>query len=144
MILQLEKLQILKEKITELLSSCGHGNFNLLQCAVIDNKNLETHKIIWQVICKYCDADQILKFIEHCDSDGDNLLCSAVSCNTKEIVEFTWNQIKKFKIAKEVQFEYLNRKGHDDKNVRQLSLEKGVKDSQVVVYVEQIMLECQV
>jgi len=63
-----------------------------------------------------------LEFIEHCDNKSDNLLCCSVCGNTKEIVEFTWTQIKNFINTKDAQVEYLNRKGQNGKNLHQMPL----------------------
>ncbi|CAG9811044.1 unnamed protein product [Chironomus riparius] len=140
MISELEKLKNDKET-KKVLKSFGLVNKNLLQSAAIYNKSLKTNQKIWTIICKYFDAEEILELVEHCDKDGDNLLCCAVNCNTKEIVEFSWNQIKYLKVTKELQTEYLNRKGYQGKNLHQLALENQSNDSEVAAWVQEIMKE---
>ncbi|KAL7012930.1 hypothetical protein ACKWTF_015110 [Chironomus riparius] len=140
MISELEKLKNDKET-KKVLNSFGLANKNLLQSAAIDNKSLETNQKIWKIICKYFDAEEILEFIDHKTNSGNNLLCCAVNCNTKEIVEFTWNQIKSLKVTKELQIEYLNRKGRQGKNLHQLALENQSNDSEEAAWVQEIMKE---
>jgi len=140
MISELEKLTNNKE-IKIILSSFGQRNTNLLQFVVTHNKSLETNKTVWKIICKYFDAKEILEFIEHCDNKSDNLLCCAVCDNTKEIVEFTWTQIKNFINTKDAQVEYLNRKGQNGKNLHQMSLKNRANDLKVADWVQQIMQE---
>jgi len=112
-----------------------------LQSVVIGNKNPETNKTVWKLIYKYFEPVEILEFIEHCTACGNNLLCCAVLHNTKEIVEFTWNQIKKFINTKDAQVEYFNRKGWNGQNLHQLALENRANDAQVTDWVQQIMQE---
>jgi len=144
MISELEKLTNNKEIIRKHLTSFGHGNRNLLQSVATHNKSLETSKIVWKKICKYFDAHEILEFIEHCDEDDDNLLCCAVHCNTKVIVEFTWNQIKNFINTKDAQIEYLKRKGNQGENLHQLSLNNEENDLEIADWVEQTVKEYQI
>jgi len=141
MISEMEKFTNDKKIIRKLLTSFGKANTNLLQSVATDNKSLETNKIVWKIICKYFNNKEILEFIEYCDRDGDNLLCNVVFWNTKEIVEFTWNQIKIYINTKDPQAEYLNRKGHQGKSLNQLSLENQANDPQVADWVQQTMLE---
>jgi len=137
LIAEIERLTNDKEIRFLLSSLSGRGNANLLQSVVINNQSLETYKIVWKIICKYFNTEEILKFIEHCNIFGNHLLCCAVYYNTKEIVEFTWYQIKNFIITKDAQVEYLNKKGWNGQNLYQLSLENQEKDSKVAEWVQQ-------
>jgi len=140
MIAELEKLTSYKET-RKCLTSFGQGNSNLLQSVATQNRSLETNKTVWKLMCKYFDAEEILKFIKYCDKYGNNLFCNSVFHNTIEIVQFTWIQIKTFILTKDAQVEYLNKTGHESENLHQLSLKNQTNDSQVALWVQKTLKE---
>jgi len=135
---------ILKNDIKNLLAELGFCNGNIIHTATIHNKSLELHKKLWEIIQKYFISPEILGKIHHYDRDGDNFLHNAVFWNKKEIVEFTWNQIKKFIKTKKEQSKYLKRKGHRSQNLLQMSSENKSKDQEVRTWVENLTSEYEI
>jgi len=140
MIDEIEKITNNKD-VRKILISFEKEGTNLLRLIVINNKSLETIKTVWKIICKYFDKKEILEFIEYCYINDDNLLCCTVLYNTKEIAEFTWNQIKIYIDKKEAQVKYLNKKGKQGIILHQLSLVNQAKDSQVAEWVQKTLQE---
>lgn len=92
MIFELEKVAK-KEEIEFILNKIIHWKKNLLQIAAKHNKSLEFHKSLWKIIQQYFNASEIVAMIQHTDLIGDNFFYYAVKFNTKEVVEFSWNQM---------------------------------------------------
>ncbi|KAL7013393.1 hypothetical protein ACKWTF_015371 [Chironomus riparius] len=130
MIKSLEKIAT-KHEIKVLLTTSGFWNENILQNAATLNKSLDLHKKLWEIIQEYFSSSEILEMINYCDSEANNILHQAVFWNSKEIIDLTWNQIKKIINKKEVQAEYLRRKGHRSHDLLELSEENQSKDPEV-------------
>jgi len=143
MITSLEKVSEIGE-IKNLLGTFGYCEENILHAATGRNKSLELHQKLWEVIQKYFSSSEILQMINYCDKDCDNIFHNAVYWNTKEIVEFTWNQIKKFIQTKEEQTEYLKVTGHYSHSLLQMSLENISKDPEVHTWVENLMTKYEI
>jgi len=95
---ELEKIE-LHEEVKKLLINIGFKSRNLLQLAACQNKSLELHETVWEIIEKYFSSSEILQFIKYCDVYGHNVLLNAIEYNTKEVKELTWNKVSKIIIT---------------------------------------------
>ena len=91
------------------------------------------HQLNWEIIENNFENCEILSIINQCDDSGDNILQNAVIWNTIEIVNFTWQKIKNFIYEQSDQIEYLEKKGHNDRDLKQLALENSLNDTSVWV-----------
>jgi ankyrin repeat protein len=131
----------IKSKIKSLFSNLNNCGENILHSALSGNKSLKLHQILWKIVKKYFESSEIVqKFINHCDNDGDNILHQAVFWNTKEIANFTWNQIMNFLLTKEELIEYLKQKGHKSKNLIRLSKGNVSNCTKIRVWVKNLMI----
>lgn len=135
----LKELENLKADVKSYLSVFDIQKCNILQYAGQCNETIDLHECLWKILKKYFEKSEILSFIKNADKDGDSLLLNCVIFNTKDVVEFTWNQIKLF-MDKEELIEYLKERGHENKDVREMSLDnKGNKD--VNLWIENLLHE---
>ncbi|CAG9805191.1 unnamed protein product [Chironomus riparius] len=128
-------------EIKEIILTNGFRNGNLLHEATLKNESLKLHEKLWQIVSKYLNFFEIMDFIHHLDGDGDNILHNVVFWNNAEIVQLTWNNITKFICNRNDQIEYLKESGHRQESLLQLSLENKSNDSEVEIWVQNIMIE---
>ncbi|XP_070497755.1 MATH and LRR domain-containing protein PFE0570w-like [Chironomus tepperi] len=129
-------------KVDELKSFLKHLDDykqNMLQNAVINNKNLEVHKYLWQKIPTIFNSAEILDFIDNYCIDGFHILHDATYWNVKKIAEFTWSQIQIYISNKDDQVEYLTKLTSLNKNIHDLALENKSKDPEIVKWVKELM-----
>lgn len=110
-------------EIKTLLSSLGDVKQTLIQSAAFYFKSLKLHQKLWNIYCKYFKPIEILVLIKHRNIENNNLIIDILR-NTKEIVEFTWNQMKNFMTYPE-QKECLQTKGWQDQNLVERSLDNN-------------------
>jgi len=140
MIRELEKI-VSHDDIKKILKrTTSRGNRNLLQLAAIYNESLELHKSLWKTIREYFEESEITHFITIVDNFGSNLLFNAVERNTKEIIELTWNEIKK-NLNHDKQVQYLKLTGEDGKNLIQYSYPNTIHMNEVTEWVENLIKE---
>ncbi|CAG9802065.1 unnamed protein product [Chironomus riparius] len=125
------------ENLRMTLNKLGFAKQNLLQKAVVQNTSLEFHVNLWTII----SMSDILEMINHVDEYGHNLILNAVKWNSKEIVEYTWENIKMFIDKKEDQAAYLEIVGHLDKNLRDLAFENLIDVISMRIYVQNLLME---
>ncbi|KAL7035920.1 hypothetical protein ACKWTF_008622 [Chironomus riparius] len=102
-------------------------NQNILQIRTVQRKPIEFHKTIWKTLRKYFDKLEILNFIKNVNANKNNILFSiACGYTDQEIIELTWNEIKRFMNLEE-QIEYLKIKGKDGKNFAESYMERKFK-----------------
>jgi len=87
--------ELLTNEIKKILAESGESNRNLLQLAARHNESLEFHQNLWEIIEEFFNESEIMDMILHTDENGNNLMINVVESNTKEIVEFTWNEVQK-------------------------------------------------
>jgi len=81
-----------RDEIRKLFIKLGDGNRNLLQAAAAKNKSLELHKVLWKIFRKNLSSMELFEHIILC---GEHyVLKLAIECNTNEVLEFTWTEIK--------------------------------------------------
>ncbi|XP_070504717.1 uncharacterized protein [Chironomus tepperi] len=125
-----------REEIRKLLKTLGFANRNLLQNAPVQNKCLELHEALWEIIENYIDASEILQFIMHRDGLGLNLLLNVTIRNTKEIKELTWDKVKNV----------LNINGFEDEKCdeimkKELKFEELTKEEKEILGLEWISID---
>lgn len=140
---QLEELTF-PDEFKMILKTNGRSLRNLLQMIAEECFLPEVHLSIWNILCKYFDSREIVDLIKHCDEDGDRLIHNVVAWNTVEIVELTWNQIKRFIISRNDQIEYLNTTGCKEQNLKQRSEDNEAETSEVQVWVDQVLSEYEI
>lgn len=129
------------DNLRVILNILGFSKQNLLQKAVIHNTSLEFHKYLWSVLVELLNPSDILEMIYHLDEYGQNLILNAVKWNSKEIVELTWSNVKKFIIKREDQSEYLKSIGYLDKNLQDFAFENQIDAISMRVCVQNLLLE---
>ena len=132
------------EEIQGILKSIGSLGRNVLQIAAERNDSPELHLTLWNIFRKYFESPEMLNFINHCDESGDRLIHNVVQWNAIEIIELTWNEIKKFISTKVDQIEYLKTKGYKGKDLLERSLEHVEEDPDVRKWVENLMSEYEI
>jgi len=140
MIQELEKIAS-RDKIKEILKRTNRReNQNLLQLAAMSNRSLELHKSLWKTIREYCEESEITHFITYVDYSGNNLLFNVVERNKKEIIELTWNEIKK-NLNHDKQIQYLKLEGENGENLVQCSYRNILHSNEVTEWVENLIKE---
>lgn len=117
MINKLEELTS-NDGVKTVLKHLNMHNRNLLQSSALFNNCIEFHECLWNCYRVYFTPAERLNFITHHCKDNDNLLHFVVLRNTREVVDFTWNQIKT-NMDHVGQVEYLNVKGIKNFNLLQ-------------------------
>lgn len=114
----LEELNSLEtyDNIRDILATLNSKGQNFLQSAAFKKYSMKVHESLWHILQEYYTSREIKDFIRYFDCNGFNLLHYTVNYNTKEIVEFTWNQIKNFMN----EIEHAELLGTNDKRERNL------------------------
>ena len=99
-----------QDNIKELLSTSGKYDKNFLQLAARHNECIKFHQNLWEVIENFFKSSEIANMIRH---NKECLMLDVVKCNTKEIVEFTWNKIHKALLHKNTHLDTKVYKGTD-------------------------------
>jgi len=140
MIQELEKIAS-RDKIKEILKrTTSRENLNLLELAAKYNKSLELHKSLWKTIREYCEESEITHFITNVAIFNINLLFIVVRHNKKEIIELTWNEIKK-NLNHNEQVQYLKLKGKRGGNLIQCSNRNWIHKNEVTEWVKNLIKE---
>jgi hypothetical protein len=129
------------EQFREIIQSKGYLGRNFLQIATDNVNHIKTHQKRWILIKKYFNSSELLDIINHCDDNGDNILHDVVYWNKEKIVQFTWNQIKKFIKTKKGQVKYLKTKGHEGCNLLEISSANQSEDPKVHIWVKNLITE---
>ncbi|XP_070504892.1 putative leucine-rich repeat-containing protein DDB_G0290503 [Chironomus tepperi] len=127
------------DELKSFLKLLDNDKQNMLQNAVIVNKNLEVHKYLWQKIPTIFNSVEILDFINNYCIDGFHILHDATYWNVKEIAEFTWSQIQIYISNKDDQVKYLTKLTTLNKNIHDLAIENKSKDPEIVAWTKDLM-----
>jgi len=82
------------DKIKDMLTNLNSSQQNLLQTATCNQKSLQFHETLWEIIKKYFDSFELLQFVKHLDIYKDNLLVIVIEETSNIVIEFTWNEVK--------------------------------------------------
>jgi len=83
------------EKIKKLILNLNKIHHNLLQCAAVNNKDLKLHQMLWEFIKKYLNISELLNLIKNLNKKSKNLLECVIQNGNKEVIKFTYDEIKK-------------------------------------------------
>jgi len=107
MVEEIEK-NVSRDEVKNILNDLNFYKENLLQSAALRSNSVKNHENLWKIIEKYFNATEIAEMINNFNTDEENVFHLLVNYNTKDVLELTWEKIKKYIPNGDDQISYLN------------------------------------